>query len=416
MQRSILMGSVLVLALFGLVPAGWSQQPLADTLTILQDEPLELPEDNRAYVSATRTLTVQLDTLAAVEGLDDALVTLIRPSGVTTQYEPNENLEITLDELESGPHALVASSRQAHGTMLLDVLETPPAEVVPAPDQAVEAAEPAPPARKRMTLLAVRGSQLLPFVEDMRDYGLAGPLDADALVAASARWKSGQAFNFKVLLTEDGTLLGRVITIWNETDVSVEGTNIVIFRDGRRVGSTTCDAEGLWSMGGMQAGVYGLIASGQAGYAAFAFETVDAVGVVMRNSRGERFASQVQPQPVIDRLPVVLCPPPFLDEIEETITDYYPMLQTVQEPLSTAGQPIATPAGGAMVSGPSTASGPGGGGGGGAGAAGGGGFGSVVGLAALGAAAAAGSGGSGSLPVIASPSVPVPSPLPPSSP
>jgi hypothetical protein len=87
-------------------------------------------------------------------------------------------------------------------------------------------------------------------------------------------WKTRPAdvdeFGSRVRLVDGNVLQGQV---WSRHP-SVDQTEIVIFRDGERVGRTMAGPEGKFSLP-LEPGRYGLIASGRAGYACVGFEAME---------------------------------------------------------------------------------------------------------------------------------------------
>ena len=375
--------SIRAVFLVGLTAIGhlaFSDQPI--TFTILQDEVQELPPDNTGYFSAAREVSVQLDLLAAIEeGLGETFVTVIRPNGEESEVRAGEDGSVVIDNAESGPHALVASNGRAHGSTLLYFKE-PPAAQPADPAEPATGPQPLPPVR--MTMLAVNREQLRPIVEDIRDVGLDEEItDVPAEVASG-----GKQFDYRVVLDSDGTLNGRLLSVMKEgAGVNFEGTRIVAFRDGARVGSTMSDASGLWAINDVQPGVHGLIAAGPAGYAAFSFEAVESGGaIVTTNIQGETFTSRMDPDG--EQLPVVMVPPAFVPAVVKAIDKCYCLSDPA--PPAAAGDPYALPVGGFMVP-PTPAPGSGVGGGFAGGGGGGSGFGIGAGVGLAGLAAVIGS-------------------------
>ena len=339
------------------------------TAKILQDEVQELPADNMAFLSAAREVSIQLDLLAASDAdLNNALVSVVSLDGETRDFKPDENGVVTIDNAEPGPHAIVASSRTAHGTSLLYFKE---------PNIAADEL-PAAQSTTQMAMLALRPETLRPFVEQIAH--LRG--NPDTVITEVG---TGPLYGYRVKLGPEGTLKGRVLSFLKgfdnaRLDVAVEGTRIAILRDGRVVGNAISDAQGDFFVSGLSPGVYGCIATSNAGYAAFGFETVGTSGLVQSSGNGERLVSIIREPAEI--LPVVLVPSAFIPGVYRKLLEYYPELEPFfEEAAFTTGQPVM----------PYSGTGMGGGGGGG----GGGGLGGLAALAGLGALAAAGSNSDG---------------------
>ena len=316
-KRSVLIRSVILSGLIFASVAN-ADQPL--TLTLLQDEPMDLPKDNRAYFTAAREFSVQLDLLAGFENTDDTLVTLVRPNGEKSQFEPGEDMLVTVDNAEPGPHVLVASSRVAHGTMFVNL--QPQRDELAPPDQMEEGFEEEESDEPlRMPLMATRAKYMKPILARLKEIDTDVPLDVERPATA------GKRYDYRVKLTANGTLHGRVFTPMNQSIVSVEGTRVDVYLEGKPVGFAVCDKNGRWSIKNMSSGVYGIVATGRAGYTAFAFEIIDQAELAMTNDRGERFTSRMQPPVIQGEIPselaVVLIPLPMVDDVIEIIEVYY---------------------------------------------------------------------------------------------
>ena len=132
----------------------------ADTprLTKLQDEPVDLPAENKALFAASREVSIQLDLLAAIPdtNFDETVVTVVRPNGQVTDLATDADGKVTLAEVEAGPHAIVASGKNHHGSTLVYLEEKPAADAPP----------PASEAPVRMTLLEVSPRELTGLVRN----------------------------------------------------------------------------------------------------------------------------------------------------------------------------------------------------------------------------------------------------------
>jgi hypothetical protein len=201
-------------------------------------------------------------------------------------------------------------------------------------------------------------------------------------------------FNYNVSLGSEGTLTGQLIRFTND-DGFLGDTAVTIYFNGTAVGTTTTDVDGKFQIAGLRPGVHGLVASGRAGYSAFAFDAFDAHDLAMTNSAGQTLVVAMAAK-TTDVLPVVLIPPPMVPATIVAVEDYYP---TLREPSDMDGSIVDAPVGdpigpvaGAFTPGPMGAAPLGGGGGfsgGGGGGFGGGGIGGLAGLAGIGAIIAA---------------------------
>ncbi|MGI9471436.1 MAG: hypothetical protein ACR2NZ_07895 [Rubripirellula sp.] len=336
------------------------------TAKILQDEVQELPADNTAFLTAAREVSIQLDLIAASDAnLNNAVVSVVSLDGESRDFEPDANGVVTIDNVQPGPHAIVASSRSAHGTSLLYFKE---------PVAAVNEL-PAVKTNARVTMVAMNPETLRPYVEQIAH--LSGSPDS-----VITNVGTGSLYGYRVKLGPQGTLHGRVLSLMkgfddSALDVGVAGTRIAILRDGQVVANAFSDEMGDFYVEGLSAGVYGCIATSNVGYSAFGFETVGTSGLVQTDADGKRLVSAIQGPAEI--LPVVLVPNAFIPEVYGKLLEYYPELEPfLDETAFTTGQPIMPYSG--------MGSGVGGGGGGGGGGVGLGGLGALAGLAAIGAA------------------------------
>jgi hypothetical protein len=196
-----------------------------------------------------------------------------------------------------------------------------------------------------MTLINLDAEELRPFVDRVRE--VSGPMES---IQSSVG--VGRRFGYRVALDADGTLNGQVMTVAKPSlPKNFEGTKIGIFSKGVRIASTTCDASGRFRVRGMRPGVYGLIAAGPQGYAAFAFEVIASDAVSAISHRPKFFVSRFAPPARL--LPVVLVPPPFCPEVVKAITDFHSGLQMPPgvkgSPSGAAGDAAGSPVAGGVV-------------------------------------------------------------------
>lgn len=81
---------------------------------------------------------------------------------------------------------------------------------------------------------------------------------------------------YRVSLGADGMIEGQIfpLTVPEVFAKKVGGTNVLIHQDGKVIARAIADAQGRFYVKKLQPGVYGLIAAGTVGYAAFGFEAV----------------------------------------------------------------------------------------------------------------------------------------------
>ena len=90
-------------------------------LVPVPDETISLPNDNVASFSPSQQISLQLDSLAAlgVNRFDGALVTVIRPTGQTSQSGVSADGIAQFSIHEEGPHAFVATGSEHHGAQIV---------------------------------------------------------------------------------------------------------------------------------------------------------------------------------------------------------------------------------------------------------------------------------------------------------
>ena len=188
---------------------------------------------------------------------------------------------------------------------------------------------------------------------------------------------------YRVRLRDDGRLTGSTViptVAENNRALAISREmNVTIIRDGRPVDRTISAENGSFQFTNLAPGIYGVIVSGHAGYAAFSFELLaaNAPEFTPVSTRNYNLAA------VADDLTVVIIPEAML------VSAAKPFERSVQDKNSIVD---SGPAGSTLGSATGT-SGVGGGGAAGGGA--GGGLGGIGGLAAAAAAAAAAGGGGG---------------------
>lgn len=358
---------------------------VAESLSSIKSEVSvdRLPVDNVAFLDASGNVRLKLDLMSAMPDsaseLSNALVTVLRPDGEVSPFTPNADGTIVIDNVNPGPHAIIASSDRVHGAMMYYFDEASGEAVKDSLDLDATGSP------VMMTMLKIKQGELRAAIDRCR------PVNArmnpfDGVGAMSKR------YSYSVNLGDEGILTGQLVPFMNSDGVLAE-TDVTIYFDGTAVGTTMTDANGRFQIAGLRPGVHGLVASGRAGYSAFAFEAYDQGDVASTSTNGQTLVTSMA-QPT-DVLPVVLIPPPMVPGTIKAVETYYPGLQTPLETTdlgdsivdSPLGDPIG-PIGGAF--GPSPMGGAGFGGGGTSGGGfGGSGLGGLAGLAGIGAIIAA---------------------------
>jgi len=170
----------LVFSVFCVAGVGSAFSEEALTSRLLQDEIQELPSQNTAFFTAAREASIQLDLLAAVGGEvdEETLVSIVSPSGQTRNLRPDSNGMVYLDQVESGPHAIMATNRRAHGTSLVYFKEQPAADRADDSGDGRQArnARSRKPGSAKVNMLEVSSRQLRPYVDRVR--GVSGPMSS----------------------------------------------------------------------------------------------------------------------------------------------------------------------------------------------------------------------------------------------
>ena len=329
-------------------------------------------------------------------------VTLIQPNLEKRRVRSDADGNLQLASLMPGVNVLVAAGAKTHGVRTLFVKMRDPDE--PVPDERLpgdEAAE-----TPVMTLISASEDEILPVVESYAPRKASDQLgDLDDIKKDVT--PDDRDFDFRVRLSSDGTLSGRLISLVEASKrVSMLDTNVVLFFRGKPIARALTDDQGRFAFAGVKPGVYGIVVAGNAGYAAFSFEAVVEPGFVRRpNAEGHQFVSIMQ-EGAIEELPIVVVPSPMVPEVVETIEDAYDNLDDSDEGMIADMGVTPAPGFGPMGG---FGGGPGGGSGGGGGI--GGGSGDLAAFAAVGgliAAAAASRNDDNAIgvPVEASPVIP----------
>ncbi len=202
----------------------------------------------------------------------------------------------------------------------------------------------------------------------------------------------------RVQLAADGTLNGRIIIADRDLNGSQRIANITILKDRQTIARATANAaDGSFALPNLAPGVYGLIASGPAGYSAFEFEVLPAGADLAMPKDPQNLPVSFQ-APANSQLAVFLIPPKLMVGVRDAITSAYG--SGVAPNNMVAGPMPGFPVGGGMGGGGSGGSGMSGGGFGAGGAL------AVAGIVAAIATSESGSSNTNQAPVIVSPIAP----------
>jgi hypothetical protein len=359
---------------------------------VIQGQDVDLPEDFIARVEDGK-LSVILESLGAQGQRStraNLLVSLLDENGSKSIATTNESgiaefTNVRADAL----HALLINDENFHAA--IPVLSVS-AENAVEKNLVAGDVRLAPMPADRDAILASVASSSLPNV------------GIGALLGVGDFRPSAQTA-YRVQLSKDGTLEGRVVIADRDLDRSQRYANISIFKDRQTIARATANAEdGSFGLPNLAAGVYGVIASGPAGYSAFEFEVLPAGTDFAMPKDPQNLPVSFQTPAAASKLYVFLIPPKLMVRVRDEITNAY---GSTTIPSNMA----AGPAGGFPGGGFGGGSG-GFGGGGGSGMGGGGGFGAGGALAVAGIIAAISTSGNNSTtttnqpPVVVSPIVP----------
>ena len=314
--------------------------------SVLQGEDVDLPEDFIARVEDGK-LKVILESLGAQgqsSPRSNLLVALLDENGDRSVATTNsagvaEFTNVRVDAL----HALLVNDEKFHAAIpILSISpETALAKNIVASDIRVS---PMP---------ADRDAILTSLARDI------APTSGVGSLLAASDFKLANQTAYRVRLNSDGTLDGRVVIADRDLDASQRYANVTIFKDRQPVARTTANAaDGSFGLPNLAVGIYGVIASGPAGYSAFAFEVLPPTADIAITRDPTNLPVSLQASVAASKLYVFLIPPKLMSRVRDEISTFYG-----------SGAPSSN-----MTMGP-TGGFPGGGGGFGGGGSGGGGFG-----------------------------------------
>ncbi len=282
------------------------------------------------------------------------VISVVNPEGQTQRVQTDSSGYASMDIVSTGLHAVVVSEDSGHSAIPLAVREV-------SEDEAKAKAK-----AVRVPLVDVDPSEVLAAVRSTVSSANQGPTSSiDTALVDSA--PIGESFGYSVMLSNSGMLKGKVISLLTQPSrISVEGAQISVFQNQNLVGKATADANGGFELP-LTPGYYGLICTSPAGYAAFGFRAEDESEVAEEGqSKAYSFVStsMMAIQGGMSFLPVILVPQPMMDNVLQSVEEFY-------APPLTSGVTPVTPFGGPAGFGGGLGGGMGGGVGAGAGAAGG---------------------------------------------
>ncbi len=132
--------------------------------------------------------------------------------------------------------------------------------------------------------------------------------------------KSIVAGGYKIYLTPEGTLKGRLAPIGTKKKqpIQMKSMNVFLIQDDEIYARASVKADGQFEIREVEAGVYGFAAAGKDGFAALSFEAV--LSEEIANKDGEVLTSS---NPLVDSsvLEVAICPSEDSDFLKDTVND-----------------------------------------------------------------------------------------------
>jgi hypothetical protein len=370
--------------------AVFADQSLDTTVSVSSEKPLN-DLFSRQWVKLTDDGRIegQIVELLADEKLpiDGVPVALVRDGQVVSSVNADKLGHFSFKDIQPGLYSLVSRTNQTIAAFALQVLEGKDAAHLPS---AIEVRAIRSASDNGEKVREIIRSQVVPGL--LPRSGVAAAASADPL-ANERRF----ALSHVVKLDANGKLQGQLAKSGVASGESkVEGMTVFVLKDGVEVARTEADANGVFSVEGLEQGVYGFIAAGSGSFVATSFQVVDPA-LAQTAADGRRMVSMNMAEccpilncEVVDSCEVTCCEP----MITETVIAP-PMIESCAPPLSEVvvdecGCEMAPSCGGGCGGGWGGGGGGWGGGGGGTsgGFGGGGGLASLAGLAAIAAVVA----------------------------
>jgi len=299
-------------------------EPTTLVATTVQDEPRKLPKDITAMLSrADRRVRFQLVKLSGNtdQSLAGMSVTVIDPNGQTQQIKSDAAGVAVLTDAKPGLHAVVIGGAQGHGAIPVAIREMP--EVNAADVDAMAARG---PATLRLPLIDAEPREVISIARKSRRSEVPSnydDIDSNFVSTASV----SDAFGYRVRLSQTGALTGQILSLVKSgiSTAGVEGTSVMVYRGSSLAGEAVADQNGFFRIENLAPGVYGLIAVGPSGYAAFGFDAYSAQTIAQSsNDEDITLVSVTGMAPGDgDVLPVVLVPTPLVEQLIRSLEQSY---------------------------------------------------------------------------------------------
>ena len=274
-----------------------------------------------------RSFTIKIDTL--VDSIRDSIsrcnVEVIDPNQERHQLAIDENGIATVRDAEKGLYVVVAANDVAYGTIVIACRETTQTVDTDVADDLfqLDFEDSSPNSTTVLMMIPVIEQEIRPVVKNnFPEFPFIVPNLVDRKMVIEQLTTPG-AENI-VQLGKGGALRGKLTSVIKAISrySGVEGTLIVVYKDGKPVGKTTANGLGQFQINGLKSGAHGLVVAGRGGFAAFGIKAVEESGLIDRPLHGRKFSfAHLMNDGEI--LPVILSPPTVFPLIKESIASLY---------------------------------------------------------------------------------------------
>lgn len=291
--------------------SGYSTLVNLNLYAAIQSQDIDLPEDFIARLEDGK-LKVVLESLGANgqrKSQSNLLIALLDENGNKSVAKTNSSGVAEFTNVKANAlHALLVNDEEFHAA-----IPVMPITAEKAREKNIVASDirmAAMPTDKEAILASV-ASNVVPSSEVGELYGVDD-------------YKSSSLNLYRVRLSNDGTLDGRVVVADRDLAPSLRYANITIYRDRQPIAKTTANPEdGSFGLPNLTAGTYGVIAAGPAGYSAFAFEVLPVTGDSLVPRDPENLPVSFNEPAAASKLYVFLIPPKIMVKVREEITNAY---------------------------------------------------------------------------------------------
>ena len=313
-------------------------QQLTAVSSFAADNSRRIPANNIiqfAPIDASVFIQLKSSNDPANKSMAGARLLAIDASGEIREFFADDEGVVLIDHVVEGVYALLASSENAHGAMLISMQENEDVTAQVAQDLFEKDFLPTPKRRLfSMTMMTISADQIVPIIENNLPETVEASFDLVEEVSTS-EVLGFDAPNFDIKLGQGGALRGNLLSIIRSTSVfsAVSGTNVVVFKNGKPIGVTRANALGQFQLNGLMSGIHGVMVAGRGGYAAFSINVSndddDKNASNEESNSGHTYASVQFKGDVVQ---VALVPPPMLPQVAQEILSYYPAPVTEHSP------------------------------------------------------------------------------------